>query len=54
MVADRATRHQSVALSMMVEREAGSLDDLKFPSLWEQVKGTEAPRYDRYYTRERA
>ncbi|RHZ45591.1 DEAD/DEAH box helicase [Aspergillus thermomutatus] len=37
--------HQIVALSMMVEREAGSLNDLKFPSLWERVKGTKVPRY---------
>lgn len=36
-----------VALSMMVEREAGRLDELKFPSLWERVKGSKAPRYDR-------
>ncbi|KAH3574796.1 hypothetical protein KXV95_007224, partial [Aspergillus fumigatus] len=37
--------HQMVALSMMVEREAGRLDELKFPSLWERVKGSKAPRY---------
>ncbi|KAL4877425.1 SNF2 family N-terminal domain-containing protein [Aspergillus karnatakaensis] len=30
--------HQLVALSMMLERESGSLDDLKFPSLWRRTK----------------
>ncbi|GIJ99468.1 hypothetical protein Aspvir_001600 [Aspergillus viridinutans] len=44
-LASTLKEHQSVALSMMVEREAGSLDDLKFPSLWDRVKGTKAPRY---------
>ncbi|RDW68839.1 DEAD/DEAH box helicase [Aspergillus mulundensis] len=31
--------HQLVALSMMVERESGSIDDLRFPSLWERSPG---------------
>ncbi|RLM01368.1 hypothetical protein CFD26_109040 [Aspergillus turcosus] len=44
-LASTLKEHQIVALSMMVEREAGNLQDLKFPSLWERVKGTEVPRY---------
>ncbi|KAL2818730.1 SNF2 family N-terminal domain-containing protein [Aspergillus cavernicola] len=31
--------HQFVAVSMMVERESGRLDDLIFPALWESVRG---------------
>ncbi|KAF7171655.1 hypothetical protein CNMCM6106_006055 [Aspergillus hiratsukae] len=44
-LASTLKEHQIVALSMMVEREAGNLQDLKFPLLWERVKGTEVPRY---------
>ncbi|KAG2026680.1 hypothetical protein GB937_001466 [Aspergillus fischeri] len=44
-LASTLKEHQMIALSMMVEREAGRLDELKFPSLWERVKGSKAPRY---------
>ncbi|KAL4905605.1 SNF2 family N-terminal domain-containing protein [Aspergillus multicolor] len=33
--------HQLVALSMMVERESGALDDLRFPSMWERSRGNQ-------------
>ena len=39
--------HQQKALSMMVEKEAGTLEGAEFPSVWreENVDGTGVMRY---------
>ncbi|PYI24428.1 hypothetical protein BO99DRAFT_92671 [Aspergillus violaceofuscus CBS 115571] len=34
-LASRLKPHQEVALAMMIERESGQIDGLKFPSIWE-------------------
>ncbi|RAK81215.1 DEAD/DEAH box helicase [Aspergillus fijiensis CBS 313.89] len=35
--------HQEVAMAMMMERESGKLDGLKFPSIWEGIEGHKYP-----------
>ncbi|OJJ95992.1 hypothetical protein ASPACDRAFT_81685 [Aspergillus aculeatus ATCC 16872] len=36
-LASRLKPHQEVALAMMIERESGQIDGLKFPSIWEAL-----------------